>query len=103
PDPAPAEPTPAESVAVPAGPAEAAPADRGTSAPFPEYGAYSPPAQEPPPPPGDPLRGLLAGAGVALLGAVLWAVVVYLSKYEIGILAVVIGYGVGYAVHRVGG
>jgi hypothetical protein len=72
-------------------------------APFPEYGAYTPAPVAEPAGPGDPLRGLLAGAGVAVLGAILWAVVVYLSKYEIGIIALVIGYAVGYVVHRVGG
>jgi hypothetical protein len=86
------------SAPTPSEPASAA----GTPASFPEYGVYRPADEEPPPPPGDPLRGILAGLGVAVVGAILWAVVVYLTKYEVGLLAVVIGYGVGYVVHRVG-
>ena len=70
--------------------------------PFPEYGAYTPPVPGPTAS-GDPLRGLLVGAGVAVVGAILWALVVYLTKYEIGLIAVAIGYAVGYVVHRVGG
>jgi len=88
------------------GAGEPAPLGSGTEpvspAQFPPYGVYAPAPVETVAA-GDPLRGLLAGAGVAVLGAILWAVVVYLSKYEIGLLAVVIGYGVGYTVHRVGG
>jgi hypothetical protein len=37
------------------------------------------------------------------VGAIAWGLVVYLTKYEIGLLAVVIGYAVGYTVHRVAG
>jgi hypothetical protein len=71
--------------------------------PTPEYGAYTPAVPEPAPVPGDPLRGLLAGALVAVLGAIVWGIAVYVTNYEIGILAVLIGYAVGYTVHRVGG
>ena len=68
---------------------------------FPEYGAYkhAPVERQEP---GDPVRGLLAGAAVAIAGAIAWGLIVYLTKYEVGLLAVVIGYAVGYTVHRVG-
>ena len=52
---------------------------------------------------GDPLRGVLAGFIAAVLGALAWALVVGVTHYELGILAVVVGYGVGWAVHRFGG
>jgi hypothetical protein len=51
----------------------------------------------------DPLRGILAGLIAAVVGAALWALLVALTHYEIGILAVAVGYGVGWAVHRFGG
>jgi hypothetical protein len=112
PEPAAPEPTPPDAEPTAAtGAAEAGPTpvgfapmgQPGAPASFPEYGAYTPAPVEQPAGPGDPLRGLLAGAGVAVLGAVLWAVVVYLTKYEVGLIAVVIGYGVGFVVHRVSG
>ena len=78
------------------------PAEPAAPASFPEYGAYAPPQPAPEPEPGDPLRGLLAGAGAALLGAIVWAALVYITHYELGIVAVFVGYGVGYVVHRVG-
>ena len=78
------------------------PAESAEPAPFPEYGAYTPAPPEPDPVPGDPLRGLLAGAAAALLGAIVWAALVYITKWELGIVAVGVGYGVGYVVHRVG-
>ncbi len=81
-------------------PAEAP--DQAAPVSFPEYGAYAPAQPEPEPEPGDPLRGLLAGAGAALLGAIVWAGLVYVTHYELGIVAVGVGYGVGYAVHRIG-
>ena len=91
---------PTESVE-PAQPLLAEPAQPPPAQPWQAYGTYTPPVVEPVVP-ADPVRGLLAGAGVALVGAVLWALVVYATSYEIGFLAVLIGYGVGYAVHRAG-
>jgi hypothetical protein len=72
-----------------------------------EYGASAPvlPAGAPVAPAGtsDPLRGVLAGLIAAVVGAAAWALLVGLTHYEIGFLAVAVGYGVGWAVHRFGG
>ncbi len=93
---------PTAPVAPPPGPDAAAADGEPTPAPaFPAYGAYTPAPVEPQAP-GDPVRGLLAGAGVAVAGAIAWGLVVYLTKYEIGLLAVAVGYAVGWTVHRVG-
>jgi hypothetical protein len=45
--------------------------------------------------------GLLAGAAVALLGGLLWGVVVIASKYNIGFLAFFVGLATGLAVQLV--
>lgn len=89
-------------------PSEAADTDRAAEPPAPspppweEYGVAAPTPQVAPAAPADPLRGILAGIGVAVLGAVAWALLVFLTHYEVGIAAVVIGLAVGWAVHRVG-
>jgi hypothetical protein len=46
---------------------------------------------------------LLAGAGAALLGGLLWAGVVIVTHLDVGILAWLIGAGTGLAIARVGG
>jgi hypothetical protein len=46
--------------------------------------------------------GFLAGLGAALLGAVLWALVTVVTGYQIGFMAVGIGFLVGIAVRRLG-
>jgi hypothetical protein len=46
---------------------------------------------------------VLAGFGVAVAGAVVWGLVAYVIKYQLSLLAVVLGYGVGAAVFRAGG
>jgi hypothetical protein len=51
----------------------------------------------------DPLRGVLSGLIAAVLGALAWALVVAVAHIELGIIAVFVGYGVGWAVHRFGG
>ena len=92
--------------ALPGAPDPSAPVPQpvGSSA----YGAYVPPgtapasAPESPAKAGDLLGGVLAGLIAAVLGAALWALVVAVTHYEIGIIAVVVGYGVGWAVHRFG-
>ncbi|HLY57607.1 MAG TPA: hypothetical protein VKS60_18735 [Stellaceae bacterium] len=43
-----------------------------------------------------------AGIGAAILGAVLWAAVVYVTDMEIGLIAVAVGAMVGYAVRVAG-
>ena len=48
------------------------------------------------------LAGLGAGAGAALIGAVLWAVITNVTGYEIGFMAIGVGFIVGYAVRVVG-
>jgi len=53
--------------------------------------------------PGSPGMAVLAGFGVAVAGAVVWGLVAYVTKYQLGLLAVVLGYGVGAAVFRAGG
>lgn len=42
-------------------------------------------------------RGLLAGLGAAILGACLWAVITVLTGYQIGWMAVGVGFLVGFA------
>lgn len=44
--------------------------------------------------------GLLAGATAALAGAVIWALITYFTNYQIGLIAVVIGYMVGFAIRN---
>jgi len=43
-----------------------------------------------------------AGLAAALLGAVIWAVVTVLTKYQIGWMAIGVGFLVGYAIRTVG-
>jgi len=45
---------------------------------------------------------IFAGAGAALIGAVIWAVVTVTTKYQIGFMAIGVGYIVGYAVRTIG-
>ena len=85
-------------------PSPAAPPPADTSG----HGAYVAPgtapasAPEEQPKSGDLLGGVLAGLIAAALGAALWALVAAVTHYEIGIIAVGVGYGVGWAVHRFG-
>jgi len=44
---------------------------------------------------------LSAGAGVALVGAVVWGLITYLTKHELSVLAVVLGLAVGTVVARI--
>jgi len=58
--------------------------------------------------PGEPGRGnigmaMLAGAGVAIAGALIWGVIAYSTKYQFSIMAVLIGFAVGTVMARVGG
>jgi len=46
--------------------------------------------------------GIAAGAGAALVGAVIWAVVTAVTNYQIGWMAVGVGFLVGYAVRSAG-
>jgi hypothetical protein len=48
------------------------------------------------------LAGLAAGAVAALVGAVLWAVITNATGYQIGFMAIGVGFIVGYAVRIVG-
>jgi hypothetical protein len=48
------------------------------------------------------LLGLLAGGAAALLGAILWAAVTVITDYQIGWMAVGLGFLVGWAVRRFG-
>jgi hypothetical protein len=45
---------------------------------------------------------LVAGAAAALIGGIVWAVVTIATKYQIGWMAVGVGFLVGYAVQRFG-
>jgi hypothetical protein len=45
-------------------------------------------------------RAVLLGAGAAVAGAVLYYAVIAITKFEIGLVAIAIGYMVGYAVRR---
>ena len=75
--------------------------------PWGEYAAGAPvlPAGAPaiPPRAADPLRGILAGFVAAVVGAVAWGLVVAIAHVSLGIIAVFVGYGVGWAIHRFGG
>lgn len=46
--------------------------------------------------------GILAGLGAAFVGALLWAVITVLTKYQIGYMAVAIGFAVGFSVRIFG-
>jgi hypothetical protein len=45
---------------------------------------------------------ILAGLAAALAGALLWAVIVYVTEMELGLVAIAVGALVGYAVRRAG-
>jgi hypothetical protein len=45
-------------------------------------------------------RALLFGGGAAVLGAALYYAVIAITKFEIGLVAIAIGYMVGYAIRR---
>jgi len=45
-------------------------------------------------------RALLAGAGAAVAGAVVWALIAYLTNRQFSLIAVLVGLAVGYEVHR---
>lgn len=47
-------------------------------------------------------RGIVAGAGAAVIGAIIWAIVTVVTDYQIGWMAVGIGFLVGYAVRQFG-
>jgi hypothetical protein len=46
--------------------------------------------------------GILAGFGAAFLGALLWAAITVLTKFQIGYMAVAIGFAVGFSVRIFG-
>ena len=46
--------------------------------------------------------GTLAGVGAACLGAVVWAIITALTSYQIGFMAIGVGFLVGYAVQYFG-
>lgn len=46
--------------------------------------------------------GILAGAGAALVGGILWAMVTAVSGWQIGFMAVGIGFVVGHAIRKFG-
>jgi hypothetical protein len=45
---------------------------------------------------------LVGGLGAAILGSVVWAVITSLTNYQIGFMAIGVGFLVGYAVRRMG-
>jgi hypothetical protein len=47
-------------------------------------------------------RGAFAGLGASILGACLWSLVTVLTKYQIGWMAVGVGFMVGYAIRTFG-
>jgi hypothetical protein len=55
------------------------------------------------PPPGAMKRAILRGIGAAILGAVLFYAVMAITGYQIGLVGVVVGYGVGIVVRRASG
>lgn len=48
------------------------------------------------------LFGVLGGLGAAIIGAVIWAVITYVTNYQIGWMAVGVGFLVGIAVRLLG-
>jgi hypothetical protein len=46
---------------------------------------------------------VLAGAGVAVAGAVVWGLIAYLTKYELSLMAVFLGAAVGAVIFRASG
>jgi mannitol-specific phosphotransferase system IIBC component len=46
--------------------------------------------------------GMIAGVGAALIGAIIWAVVTVVTEYQIGWMAVGLGFLVGYAIRKFG-
>lgn len=51
----------------------------------------------------DPLRGILAGIGAAVIGAAVWVGIGYVTGFSFGLAATFLGVFVGFAVHTVGG
>jgi hypothetical protein len=47
-------------------------------------------------------KGVIAGAGAAIIGAVAWGLITYATGYQIGFMAVGVGFIVGYAVRQFG-
>jgi hypothetical protein len=45
---------------------------------------------------------IIGGLSVAIIGAILWAVITVATEYQIGYMAIVIGFGVGYSVRFFG-
>ena len=70
---------------------------------YPEYGVPVEPVVPVAVGKSDPVRGILAGIGTAVLGAILWTLIGYVTNYEIGFAAVGLGFAVGFVVHQVGG
>jgi len=50
----------------------------------------------------DLARGVTAGLGAAILGACLWALITVITQYQIGWMAVGVGFMVGYAMRTFG-
>lgn len=46
--------------------------------------------------------GLLGGVGAAILGAVVWAAITVATEYQIGYMAIAVGFIVGFAVRMLG-
>jgi hypothetical protein len=45
---------------------------------------------------------VVAGVGAAIIGAVLWAVVTVITQYELGLMAIAVGFLVGFAIRETG-
>ncbi len=50
----------------------------------------------------NPLPGLLAGGVAAVMGALLWAIVTVITNYQIGFMAVLVAFIVGWAIRTFG-
>lgn len=48
------------------------------------------------------IGGLLFGAAASIIGAIAWAVITVITKYQIGYMAIAVGFLVGYAVRYQG-
>jgi hypothetical protein len=81
----------------------AAPRSPGAPTPYREYGAPTEATVRPAPRSGHQGVALLAGAAVALAGALLWAAAAFVTGYQSTLVAVVLGQVVGITVHRVAG
>jgi hypothetical protein len=49
-----------------------------------------------------PVLGLVGGLGIAVVGAIIWAIVTYVTGYQIGWMAVGVGFIVGHTVKILG-